>query len=477
MKKVHALVLKSFAGPFLASFSVSLFILVLQFLTKHQNDIFGKGLEPWVVARVFMLAAVQLTVLALPIATLISTLSTMGKMGENYELAALKSAGVSLARIMYPLMFVCGFLAIFAVSLAFYLIPESNLKLYSLLYDAKKAKPSFALEPPGFFDYKFDGYVIYHNRRSDDGTLYDLKIWDHTDSPAYETLLTADSARIDLDYELYFMRLKLYSGARHEPRAQQNAQRVKDPYSRVYFDSALYKIDLSGLGMKRTDEDAFRSHRYMLNIKELYAGLDSVNQRPVNILAKMGDHSERGFYYKTDSLLGAAPARPRKADVLAHFDSVDRAKIVSSALTSARSTRSFAQYTAGAYDRENEWASKFGLEMHRRVVLPLSVLLMLFIGAPLGAIIRKGGLAAPTVVSLIFFVLFYALMSQGEKLAREDKLEVWTGAWLPMIIIIPMAVYLTRQSNTDSRIFDADLWKRLVRFSFLKSGLRKGRGE
>lgn len=476
MKKVHMLVLQAFAGPFLASFSVSLFILVLQFLTKHQNDIFGKGLEPWVITRVFLLAAVQLTVLALPIATLISTLSTMGKMGENYELAALKSAGVSLTRVMYPLMLVCFLLSIFAGSLSFYLIPESNLKLYSLLYDAKKARPSFALEPAGFFDYKFDGYVIYYGSRGADGTLYDLKIWDHSDSPAYEKLITADSAEMRLDNELYYMRLNLYSGEQHEPRAQQSGKRVKEPYSRIYFDSARYKMDLSGLGMKRTDEDAFRSHRYMLNMNQLYEGLDSIYQKPQTILDKMADHSLRGFDHRLDSLLPeGAPARPLREDPLAHFEDVDRAKIISSAKTSARSSRSFAQYSTNAYDRQGESSRKYGLEMHRRLVLPLSVLLMLFIGAPLGAIIRKGGLGAPTVVSLVFFVLFYALMSQGEKLAREDKLDVVTGSWLPMLVIVPIAIYLTRQSATDSRVFDADLWKRLFSFSFLRR--KKNPGE
>ena len=475
MKKLHLLVLRSFAGPFAGAFSVALFVLVLQFLAQYQQDIFGKGFGGGVIAQIFGYTAVQLTVLALPIAVLIASLSTMGKLGETYELAAMKSAGISLFRILRPLLGVVLLLTFLSGGLAWYVIPKINLKLYSLLYDVQQAKPQFFLTA-GLFDYKFDGFTLYFARRDDRGLLHDLKIWDHSRAPQFTKTVTADSARMWIDQEQLYLRMTLYHGEQHETGGLSDDPKGRLSYSHLVFDSLQYKLDMSGFGLQRLDEQAFKSHQYMQTWWELRDTLKVMAEIPPATLRRAVEY-ERNQLTALHTRCGSPipdslVARDTAGSVLDWFPPEQRATILASALNQARGLKAYATSTRETYDYEDTQLSRFRIEWYLKYTLPLACVLMLFIGAPLGAIIRKGGLGMPTVVSVGFFILFYVLMAQGRKLAYKHVVEEWFGVWMPILVLAPISIYLTWQSATDSRLFDLSSW-RLVGLGLLRPFLRR----
>lgn len=461
IKRLHWLVIRSFIGPFFASFSVALFILVIQFLMKYQEDLFGKGLGATVIVQIFFYAGVQLTVMALPIAILLSSLSTLGKLGETYELAAMKSAGVSLVRVMIPLIAFAGLIAGLSFVVSCYVVPKSNARLYSLLYNAEQAKPEVALQP-GYFDRKFDGYAFYFAKKGKDGMLYDIKIWDHTRAPAKTNLIYADSARMTLDKKLLYLRLKLFHGEQHEPQPQENNETKALPYARLAFDTLLYKFDISAFQMKEMDENAFKGHQYMSTLPELKHTVDSLDNEVQSIHQALNTHLEGYYHFKkrrNPSPQAGIITLDSVNPVVDRFPSEFRSEILITATNNVRSIRSFIEYTNSTFKDRSEQFRRYSIEYGLKYSLPLACIVMLFIGAPLGAIIRKGGVGMPTVVSLAFFVLFYLLLTNGRKLARDGIIFVEVGVWMPILILAVIATYLTQQSATDSRLFDITWYK------------------
>lgn len=470
MKKLHKLILKSFIGPFLASFSVVLFILILQFLQRYQNDLFGKGLGASVISEIFFYAGVQLALLAMPIGVLLSSLSTMGNLGETYEITAMKASGISLYRIIQPMFVIVLFVTGFSFLMAFYLVPKANLKLYTLIFNAQQAKPQFALRP-GYFDNKFDGYSMYFSSRSPSGRLYNIKIWDHTKSPVQTNFLYADSADVTIDNRLLFLRLNLYSGEQHESQPQGiqygSTETINaNPYSILKFDSLKYKLDLSGFGLKGTEEDAFKSHYFMLTGIQLLEAIDSVNKLPAQTVTNLYNHADNYLRFeerKKKVYKDYSPLSKEQPEIHEFFTYTRKYDIYRVARNNIKSIQSFLEYSRTSFDEQSENLRRYKIEYQLKWLMPLSCIVMLFIGAPLGAIIRKGGIGMPTVISLLFFILFYILMTHGRKLARENVLEVWAGVWLPMFVLLPVALYTTYLSVNDAKLFDKSFWNQTLR--------------
>lgn len=457
---------KSFIGPWFISFAVTLFILVIQFLSKYKGDIFGKGFESVVIAKLFFYASVQLTVLALPISVMISSLSLLGKMGENYELAALKSAGISLFRILIPLFFITSFIALGSFLLTTTYIPKANLKLYALLWDAQQSKPALALKPK-YFNSNIDKFTIYFSEKKDNLTLSKIIIWNHSQNKGNVEVLVADSARMTANIDEQLMRLTLYKGQRYTERSIEAGQKQVYPLARVAFDTLKLQIDLSGLGLKRSDERWFQSHHYMQNLETLQYSIDSLQKQPTATITNL--HNFMNNYLNLERCLEIAPTMRLPQNYTLAYDSLPAETIKPvklAALNNIRIIKDYLAFTQTSLNEQKNNLRKYQIEYHLKFTLPLACILLLFIGAPLGAIIRKGGLGMPTIISLLFFVVFYALMSQGRKLAREGVVEPWLGVWLPIFAMLPMALYITYQSATDSRLFDLDSW----RYLFQKRG-------
>ncbi len=480
MKKLHLLVLRSFWGPFIGGFSVALFILTLQFLAMYQDDLFGKGFGGAAIAKIFFYASAQLVTLALPIAILIASLMTMGRLGERYELAAMKSAGIHLFRIIAPLIFFAAILAGASVWYSSNIIPKTNLKLYSLLFDFKKSKTQFVLKP-GYFDRSIPGYAIYFPKRNEQtGVIYDVKIWDHRRNVGNASIIFADSADVVRNDSTLFLELKLYSGKQHDKLKADPKKPESMPYAITSFDTAIYKIDLSSFQVKRTDERFFQNHRYMMSITELREHADSLLETPVKIAKEVKQQFDAQIpVQKTLSRLQLPPPdalqlpeQPATRDstalpyALSLFPKHLQGRIVQAAKGAARSNDSYLNYSRDRFNNEQQNYRRTLEELHYKFMLPFACILFLFIGAPLGAIIRKGGLGMPVVVAIAFFVIFYLLMAQGKKMERALVLQVWAGVWLPVLVLFPVSMYLTYQAATDARLLDISAWR--LRFEQLK---------
>ncbi len=458
MKKLHKLLIGAFIPPFLASFSVSLFILVLEFLARYQEDIFGKGFPAWVIVKLFWYASGSMVVMAIPIAVLLASLMTLGKLGEFYELVAIKAAGISLFKFLRPLWGIGLLLGAFSFWFAAEVIPKANLKLYSLLYDVERAKPKFKLKS-GIFNYTIDHYVIRAAKAYPDGTLKNVMIYDYSNSLQNLTVVIADSGRIHSDYQKMYLYFWLYRGYRFSEHVEHPRPGETYPHSRLYFDSLLFRFDLSGFGLQRSDEQLFASHHYMLTLNELRKAADSISHEPQKLKKEFHTYLYNTFLLKNlpKSLKEVGKDQERFCLALLEAGYNDQ-RVLINVQNHLRGIKSFVEFYEVRYKDRVEMARKYWLTYYHKWMIPLATLVFLLIGAPLGAIIRKGGIGAPTVVSVSFFVVFYVLMTQGKKLAREGVLDPWTGAFLPVLIIGPIAIYILYQAANDARLLENPLY-------------------
>ncbi|MDX2247494.1 MAG: LptF/LptG family permease [Bacteroidia bacterium] len=481
MKRIDWLTLRSLIGPFIMSFAIILFILVIQFMSLYMNEIFGKGLGGEVLLKLFYYAGGRLAITALPVAILAAALMTFGNMGENNELAAMKSCGISLLKIMRASV-VFGIL-LTGLSLWFSLdtVPRANLKFFSLLYDVQRKKPNVAIQPGHFYS-DIDGYVIRATDKNDEtGTLYDVLIYNHTDNRGNVDVIIADSAISGMDGNV--MKMILYKGSRHEEYKNESGEPESYPLGRTYFDSLYYRFDLSGFDLDRTDESQFR-HQITLPYPMLVAALDSLVELEKSYTEKSFEQIARYNFVDTSFLdyyrdttgeskyeiLESMTLEPED-NLATCFPNNTPTDLYNRALVSMRAVKSYTEFMVKKKDDQDQVNRNYNYEFHLRYALPFNGLLFMLIGVALGAIIRKGGLGFPSLISITLFMIFYILTTYGKKFAKEGVLEPWAGAWLSVMIFTPVALYLTYQATTDSKLLDESLRMRLKEqiIHFLKS--------
>lgn len=420
------------------------------------EDLFGKGLSGIVIFKVFFFASASLIVLALPLAILLSSLMTMGNLGENYELAAIKASGISLVRTVSGMFYVTVAVTIFSLLISFYVIPRANLKLYSLLYDVQQVKPAMVLRPGSFYK-GIDGYVIrITDKDVEREMLYDIMVFDHTDPAGKGREVHADSGIMEISPDKIFMRMMLFHGVSHEELAAEAGKPDSKRYVRYKFDTLMYRFDLAGFGLEKTEEHRFAKHQLMLTLPELLHAIDSLEEVSTKTKSKMNDYMQP--YIKVDSTITfkeVPPDRDVQAGVVSAFPEENRREIMNRAVNNARAIQNYSQFLDTKLINEAADLRDHQIEVHLKLSLPISCLIFLLIGAPLGAIIRKGGIGMPVIVSVLFFILFYVLMIQGKKFAKNDVLPVFVGVWLPVLVLAPIAAFLTRQATTDRRILES----------------------
>jgi lipopolysaccharide export system permease protein len=460
MKKLHQFVLLSFLPNFAVSFAVALFVLVLQFIAKYQDDIFGKGFSTALIAKLFGYASFQLSVLALPLGILVGSLMTLGRLGENYELSAIKASGISLWRVIYPIFIATLILTGISFSFTTYVIPWANLKLYSLLYDLSNAKPEFSLKPGSYYK-GIEGYAIRILDRTPEGTLKDVHIYDHSQNRGNLNVLIADSAYMEINEDYMYLKMTLFNGKRYEEIYPEDGKPNPFAHSTFYFDKMVHYFDLSGFRLERTDEKLFASHQYMLNIREIKLAVDSLKAVNDSLKVEAKNYLEPIIHWQ-ESL----PLKDSTNDEIIKYDKItdlieksQREMVIAKAQNNMRSIKNFLEFAIIRKNQEKTTLNKFEYEMFNKYTMPIACLIMLFIGAPLGAIIRKGGMGLPTIVSIGFFIVFYVLLSYGKKMSRDDVISALLGASLPAIVMIPMAIFITFQAASDSKLFDLHAWK------------------
>lgn len=431
----------------------------MQFLWQYFEDMVGKGLEGWVLVQLLLYASASLVSMALPLAILLSSIMTFGNLGENYELVALKSSGISLQRIMRPLAILALFLSLIAFYFSNNILPVANLKFKSLLYDVMHQKPALDFKP-GIFYGGIEGYVIRVKEKDlEDQTLKKVLIYDHHELNGNRKVIAADEGKMYLSPDERYLIFKLYNGYQYDEQKGKNR-----PLLRSEFDEHTINFDLSGFQFKRTDEDLFKDHYEMLSLGQLTESIDSLDLKRTERKVDFVNSMNQRMTVFNDSL-NRLDTTTAAANAVTFMDSLPHATRLSLFATSvnlARSSKTFATAMAQELEARKKRIARHEIEWHRKFSLSIACILLFFIGAPMGAIIRKGGLGMPVVVSILFFLVYHIISISGEKLVKQLELEAWQGMWISSIVLIPIGAILTYKATTDSMLLDSTFYTRLT---------------
>ncbi|WP_285054320.1 LptF/LptG family permease [Pedobacter ginsengisoli] len=464
MKKIHLLLLKAFIRPFFVTFFIVMFILLMLFLFKYVDDLIGKGFEWYVILELMYYASASNVSMALPLSILLSSIMTFGTLGENYELVAIKSAGVSLQKAMTPLLILIIGIAISSFMFSDYILPKANLKFGSLLWDITNKKLSFLIKP-GVFNNSIPGYSIRVNKKGSDGvSLYDVMIYDHTSTSGIAKIIIAKEGTMSSNDKYLFLKLK--NGVRYEESSNRNTfNNPRQELTRMRFSETDQKFDISSFKMNRTNEQDFRNNTAMLNLKGLTRKQDSLvkDLDSINKFAAINT----GSYYKQNNYTKGytrfkAPVKEIKGDILKAIPVASRLFALQSAFDNATTIKQTTSARTADYEDRLKSITKVELEYQRKFTLAASCLLLFFIGAPLGAIIRKGGLGLPVVMAIVFFLLYHIIATVSEKSATTGSLRSFFGMWLAIFILSPLGAFLTYKATVDSALFDVDYFKQLI---------------
>jgi len=467
MKKLDWFILKSYLGPLVMTFFISLFILLMQFVWKYIDDLVGKGLEWHIIARLLFLASSTFVPLALPLAILLSSLMMFGNLGEHYELVAAKSAGISLIRIMRPLIIVSFLISGLAFYFSNVVLPVANLKFLSLLFDVREKKLAFNIKEGVFYN-GIEGYVIRVGKKDEDGnTIRDVMIYDHIKHRGNTSVTLAEWGKMELTPDKRFLVFRLYNGINYEERVDlRNAGKTR-PFQRTKFNEQYQSFDLSGFQLTRTDEKLFKSNYEMLNVSQLEHSMDSIKKSIIkddsafqkNLVRNYSNFSQYDLT-KEGKLAKDSTQKKVSGVILANFKPAERQGIIQSARNAAIFMKeNLTQNKENRYNR-NKLLHKHEIVFHKKFTFSIACFLLFFIGAPFGAIIRKGGLGLPAVISTVFFVLFWVLSFIGEKYTVEGVLPAYQGMWIAPSVLLPIGIFLTYKASVDASLFDIESWLR-----------------
>ena len=474
IKKIDLYLIKNFLGLFLATFMICIFILLMQFVWMHVNDLVGKGVEVSVLAEFFIYAVASVVPLALPLAILLASLISFGNLGEKFELTAMKAAGISLFRIMRPLTVCIAFVCVGAFYFSNSILPVTQVKLWTLIFSLRQKSPELDIPQGEFYD-GIDGYNIYvRHKEPRTGMLYDLMIYDYSDGFQNATVMVADSGKIFFTADKKYLLLRLYSGESFEnlDRKQQRATRSEQnvPYRRESFSEKQLLIDFD-TEFNRYNEDILADQHVSKDVRQLVHSIDSVQVLAHNRSGEQSQSMVETRYFGRERKSGwqidtapVAQTTERTYDVdslYAHFTIDERCRALSVALEKAKAQRDQIDYNALMLDDYQRYMRKHEIELHRKFTLAFACLIFFFIGAPLGAITRKGGLGAPVVISVIMFIIYYIIDNTGYKMAREALWPCWTGMWLSSFVLLPIGIFLTYKAATDSALVNPEAWLKL----------------
>lgn len=460
MKKLHLLLLRSYLGPFILTFFVVLFIFLMQFIWKYIDDFVGKGLDTLVITELLFYASANLVPMSLPLAILLSSIMTMGNLAENYELVAMKAGGLSLFKIMAPLIV---FIVLVSAG-AFYfnntISPVANLKFKSLLWDVTRKKPSMELKD-GIFYNGIEGYSIrVMSKEKDTGKLRDVLIYQHDkNAPGNRRVIRAAEGEMIKSPNGQNLMLHLREGVSYDEVV--SADREAAPHTKNVFSEDFITMDLSGFDLQRTDEDLWKSHMKMLSMGQLDSSIDSLNRQKANRKHDLQRYMERSVSINDTSghqlkLLPDTHSIP----LFQSLSLEDRRQAVNVAMNMTRNAKNYMSRTKEELISRQEYINKHKVEWHRKLTLSLACLILFFIGAPLGAIIKKGGLGLPVIFSVVFFLIYHITSISGEKMVETGKLLPHEGMWLSSAVLLPVAVFLTYKAAQDAALFDRDAYVR-----------------
>ncbi|MCF8217444.1 MAG: LptF/LptG family permease [Bacteroidales bacterium] len=576
MKKLYSYIIRSYIGPFIATFFIALFILLMQFLWKYIDDLVGKGFEWHIIARLLFYASSTFVPLALPLAVLLSSLMAFGNLGERYELVAMKSAGISIKSAIKPMVVFITFLSIIAFVFSNNIMPVANLKMRLLLHDVRKQKPAVSIQPGIFYD-EIENYTIKINEKGDDGkTIEDIVIYDHSKKQGNVSVTKADSGTMQVTKDKRFLIFRLFNGKNYLERIRNREDKFSRPLQITEFSEEIRRIDLSSFSFEQTNEQFYKNHYEMMNINQLDKSRDSIKEKiyerkqkfkdsykdkftnyqiasrqpqsnsdssdisysqlstifssaisssknkpskvslrnredvfiqkrsqtqrqektkkdtsenkKLNPVSRAGVHGYTVNELKNiaqenelnmDSLMENDPNFPTlisnetnlNPNLLVNFKNKEQKIIIRNAVNNVRNIINNIDYTDNVLDKKAELLRRHDIEWHRKFTLPFACIVLFFIGAPLGAIIRKGGFGFPVVVSVLLFVVYHVVSITGEKFIREGVIEPFWGMWMSAIALLPLGIFLTLKATTDAPFLHSDTYQRI--FKKIKSTIKQ----
>ncbi|MEO6732816.1 MAG: LptF/LptG family permease [Ferruginibacter sp.] len=463
IKKLDKLIIRSFIGPFIATFFIAFFVLMMQSLWKYIDDLVGKDLDIVTIGKFLWYASASLLTLAMPIAILISSIMTFGNLGESFELVAIKSAGISLLRFMRPLMIVASLLCGITFLFANYVIPYANLKFKTLYYDITYKKPALNLKQGTFYNY-IPGYAIKVGKKDNDGkTIHNVLIYEQQ-TMLQDNSIVAEKGIMGISSDKKFLEFTLYNGYRYQERG--NPMDTSTEFIRLGFKEYKKLFDLSALQMMNTPDSIFKNDYKMLSIRQLNTSIDSIKKVKDSLAKRLVTELNGQLHYANlpDSIWKKAGAVKKN---IKNFENIipDSARyaVYDNAIAIANTMKNTYQFSGVELDNKKRDLRNNQIEWHRKFSLSLACLVLFFIGAPLGSIIRKGGLGMPLVVAIIFFLLFHLLNMFGEKFVKDEITSPFIGMWLSILVLAPLGTLLTYKAMHDSQLFNKEFYYRFFK--------------
>lgn len=459
IKKLDKLIIRAFIGPFVATFFITLLVLVMQFFWLYIDDFVGKGLSSGIILKFILYQGAVLVPLALPLAILLSSIMTFGNLGESFELVAIKSAGISLLRFMRPLfvltVFICGIAFLFSNNI----IPVANLKSRTMLADIVYAKPAFDLKEGVFYD-KINGFAIKIGKKeANDSVIRDVIVYEQG-SPLQDNFLIAESGIMRVTEDKRFLEFNLKNGWRYQERGNSFADKNSE-FIRVGFKEYKKQFDLSTFQVNWTPDSANKNNEKMYSMRQLEKAIDSIAKENATLRKSLEndlfrlnrfpgivDSAWKENVKDTVVYTAGQPLIPDSATTL----------INQRVQSQASSVKLSVESLAGTLKEKEKILRKHKIEWHRKITLSLACLVLFLIGAPLGSIIRKGGLGTPLVLAIIFFILFYFSSNTGEKFAKENTMTPFSGMWLATFVLVPVGIFLTYKAMNDSKVFGKEFY-------------------
>jgi lipopolysaccharide export system permease protein len=449
-KKISFVLLKAFIGPFIITFLVSLFIFELQFIWLYIDDLLGKDLEFMVILKLLIFASARIVNMALPLAVLMSSIMTIGALSEHNELTAMKSAGISLNRIFRPLIIFISIIALSAFVFANNIWPVANLKFRTLLFSIVQQKPALNLEEGTFYN-GIEGISIRVNKKdAETGTLHDVLIYDHRDpGRGSKSVIRAESGNMEQTDDKRWLILTLNNGYTYDEVEEKNKRVKKYPALRSQFKQMTLRIDISSLFFNKDDEEVFKNAYEMMTILQLDQALDGFKIKEDSLrqlwfsnntkkLRLEEVENQTGNSQKAKSMMGQLPVSIQY-------------QAASLAMDETRKDIVQTQRAKIEFEENRRLENRHRIEWHRKFFLAISCWVLFFIGAPLGAILRKGGLGLPSVIALLLFIVFEVLTIAGEKMTKAFIVEPWLGIWLSTIVMAPVCFVLMHNANREKK--------------------------
>jgi len=464
MKKLYLFFIKSFLGPFIFTFFIAIFLLLMQFLWKYIDDLVGKGLDSFTILQLLFYASARFVPLALPISILLSSIMTFGNISEKNELLAIKSAGISLKKCMYPLGIFIVFLSISSFLFSNYAMPIANLKAGTLLYDIRKQKPALNIKEGVFYN-GLKGFSIKIDYKDENGIdLSGIMIYDHNEKKGNNKVIIAEKGKMYLSSNEQYFIIALENGySYHEinPHFFKRSSKNKNhPFQRVHFKKETLRFDISDFGMKKSSKNLYRNHYAMMSNYQLSNAIDSIRLKQNSIVSRYFDELTRKISIDSSQVENIVKINRNKTP---------NQRFEKSAIKITKKIKSTLESYSNDLNYRNQIIIKHEIEWHRKLSLAFACIVLYLIGAPLGSIIRKGGFGMPVIISVGFFIVYHTVSVTGEKMAKEGaNISSFEGMWASNLILLPIGIYLTYLATTDSNLFGLKTIK-IIKTKILKS--------